>query len=504
MGGPNQSLANKLGISEEKPYFTNPVSGEKVYWFYDAPHLLKLLRNHILDSKGLKLKCGKTIDKSVFEKILRADSQDFKICYKLTQKHISLNNREKQRVCYAAQLLSRTTSLAIESLDPNNKEISEFVALVNDWFDVFNSRHPNDPIRKPFGMDLENQTAILDRMSDEIRHLRKGDKRAMLPFQRGILISINSLKALFNDLSTGPLKMRYTITRAYNQDKLENCFGMIRAVGRYHDCPNAYEAQCRLKTVMLGWNYRENTRSVSANIEDSAPTTFLSSLLLSSLNKNSTGCTEDGSCDDDVQDPDVENNQLDEDELPSEENWNEFYGKLNSSEKCEFGGKEYVCGFIARKLKKKFPQLSLGHTSSVTRMPQSWVQRKSRGNLTVPTYDWLAMCSKLDKVFVQHHDLPGPVKVNQNPGAIRGLRRKLEKRFPEIPPQAIRLFVRTRTFIRIKHVNHNIVANRFSRNKKGAQFAKSSMNLRNQSRTNEGFSILNFDDEEMSTTCRGI
>ena len=53
----NQGLARKLGVTIENPRFENPSQsrkGEYIYWMYDAPHLLKLLRNWLLD-QGFKL-----------------------------------------------------------------------------------------------------------------------------------------------------------------------------------------------------------------------------------------------------------------------------------------------------------------------------------------------------------------------------------------------------------------------------------------------------------------
>ena len=46
----NHGLLNSLGVTPEKPFFQNPCDAERgVYVFPDAPHLLKLLRNHLLD-----------------------------------------------------------------------------------------------------------------------------------------------------------------------------------------------------------------------------------------------------------------------------------------------------------------------------------------------------------------------------------------------------------------------------------------------------------------------
>ena len=47
----NQKLAKDLSVSVEKPYFQNPCRpNAHIYWFFDACHLIKLVRNHLLDS----------------------------------------------------------------------------------------------------------------------------------------------------------------------------------------------------------------------------------------------------------------------------------------------------------------------------------------------------------------------------------------------------------------------------------------------------------------------
>ena len=60
----NVGLANKLGVTNEKPFFPNPSKsrkGEVIFWLYDAPHLLKLLRNWLLD-EGFKLQGSEQVN----------------------------------------------------------------------------------------------------------------------------------------------------------------------------------------------------------------------------------------------------------------------------------------------------------------------------------------------------------------------------------------------------------------------------------------------------------
>ena len=63
----NQQLKREIGFkSKEEINFPNPYDQlRKVHVFCDAPHLIKLLRNHILDS-GIQLPDGEILDKNLY------------------------------------------------------------------------------------------------------------------------------------------------------------------------------------------------------------------------------------------------------------------------------------------------------------------------------------------------------------------------------------------------------------------------------------------------------
>ena len=47
MANPNRKCARLLGVTTDKPWFEHPnpaKMGEKIHWFYDVVHLLKLFR----------------------------------------------------------------------------------------------------------------------------------------------------------------------------------------------------------------------------------------------------------------------------------------------------------------------------------------------------------------------------------------------------------------------------------------------------------------------------
>ena len=50
MARTNQTLAKSLGVTTDNPRHENPCRpGSFVYWFYDPSHLIKLVRNHLID-----------------------------------------------------------------------------------------------------------------------------------------------------------------------------------------------------------------------------------------------------------------------------------------------------------------------------------------------------------------------------------------------------------------------------------------------------------------------
>jgi hypothetical protein len=60
-GGSNVGLWKELGVDINNTSFKYPVSDNHIYMLADAPHLLKLFRNWILDA-GFKLKDGSVLN----------------------------------------------------------------------------------------------------------------------------------------------------------------------------------------------------------------------------------------------------------------------------------------------------------------------------------------------------------------------------------------------------------------------------------------------------------
>ena len=151
MNPANISLWNSLSIGTENPSFENPsASDREIHVFADAPHLIKLVRNNFLDS-GFELENGNFVQSGCVKEIIQRSLSDLKPTYRLTEKHIHVTGTQRMNVRKAAQLLSETTSKALDFYGRQGlllsmywKSTRDFIKLVDSWFDVFNSRVPFD------------------------------------------------------------------------------------------------------------------------------------------------------------------------------------------------------------------------------------------------------------------------------------------------------------------------------------------------------------------------
>lgn len=89
-------------------------------------------------------------------------------------------------------------------------------------------------------------------MTETISTMRAEGKNSLQVFQKGILMSIKSLKLLYNDMKD-KYNIQYILTHKLNQDSLENFFFQIRSRGP-NEHPSALEAIKRMRMIILGKN----------------------------------------------------------------------------------------------------------------------------------------------------------------------------------------------------------------------------------------------------------
>ena len=255
MAGGNRGLLSQLGATESAPYFSNPADNSRKVWcFADVPHLLKLLRNHFLDH-GICLPSGTVIKKDTLLQLMDRDNDELKIVHKLTPLHLNAVGMERQKVRIAAQLFSRTTAAAIRYLFPDKMEMAYFFQLVNDAFDILNTRIKTGHFQttSAYGTHLDMQNQILDSMHGTVAGMRIVGKKTLLPFQKGFLMSITAVKGLFASLQA-LYNVQYILTARLNQDCLENFFSQLRGIGHHYDHPTPAEVKHRFRLLLVARN----------------------------------------------------------------------------------------------------------------------------------------------------------------------------------------------------------------------------------------------------------
>src|SRR5690349_5550310 len=78
---------------------------------------------------------------------------------------------------------------------------------------------PNGGLWKELGIDINNSK------------YQNPQHRKPLPFQNGVVVTVNSFKSLYFDLKS-ELNIEYLLGSKLNQDYIENWFSTLRALGR--------------------------------------------------------------------------------------------------------------------------------------------------------------------------------------------------------------------------------------------------------------------------------
>jgi len=389
MGGSNQGFLREMGISFESPNILHPFRlNSKIHFFADAPHLMKLLRNHILD-QGIKLQDGTIIDKTLLESLISADSLELKLAHKLTSGILNVSGSERMKVSPAVKLLSAHTACLGKLVFPQNDSICTFFSLFDDYFDIFNSHVPKESAKKlksGFGMEFFEQKDKLLQVYDTVKHMRVlqfskktnslEPKKSLLPFQKGMLLSISSLCNLYNELKE-TYAITYLLTRRLNQDDLESIFSIIRSFGRTYDNPSSYEFKNRMKKLLLSSKLKVPS-GANVSLEDSSVQFLCSELLTSVL-------------DDEQVDPQIEGVASYDSNNDFEEYLENGYTKMALT---------HLAGYVGFVLKKKYNKCygDISRNSEYIEDAE-WTFSLSQGGLFIPNEELIETVKFCEQFF---------------------------------------------------------------------------------------------------------
>lgn len=238
---------------------------------------------------------------------------------------------------------------------------------------MFNSKVPEVDTRnrtKAYRLALNEQNEILDKMENVIKNFKTGKalakkketnklplhtnttlnvKQTNLPFQIGILISIKSLKLLYEDLKA-EFNIKYLLTYHLNQDPLEGFFSIIRSIGGLHDHPSPLQFKFRLRNYILGRN--DEVISDSSNVRESNVQNIMMANTLHCLENNITNKNSETV---DKENVNIVTVQLLSDLLESDKSScgiPENSELIDDFSEIEWDGLENIAGYIAFKFRK--------------------------------------------------------------------------------------------------------------------------------------------------------
>lgn len=223
-------------------------------------------------------------------------------------------------------------------------------------------------------------------------------------------------------------------------------FSRIRGFGTFYNNPSPFEVRNRIRLLILTGNTSDIPLSINTSVAE------------------------------EIQEPCADNEDLEkcsnfvsnelcrsvvESSQPTNEDENEVQQLLSNDFGSEFGGEEletdvqldalkYIAGYVAFKCQNVDETLGECRAmSDLQNVRKDWISVISRGGLVHPTIEWMHKVKQFEILFSEFHGQ----HVSKCRNVIRTLTTMLQDKFPDCNKKAIHLFVKTRTFIRIRHLN---------------------------------------------------
>ena len=244
MGSNFQSLAKRLNVTNEKPWFEH--NSKKYFLMFDPPHLLKSVRNNLL-KYSFVFNDEVATWKDIEDFYQQDTALEIRSAPKLTEKHIHPNNFSKMKVKYASQVLSHTVAASIctyvrlRGLPETAMHTANVLLMFDSLFDCFNSSSLHST--KKYKCALSENSQHLGFFEEAFCYIKalqvfEGDKNvtSRVKCLNGWLVTINATRLLWEQLKAQH-GFKFLLTRRLNSDALENFFGAIRKQGGNSDNP---------------------------------------------------------------------------------------------------------------------------------------------------------------------------------------------------------------------------------------------------------------------------
>ncbi|KAF0710657.1 Transposable element P transposase [Aphis craccivora] len=149
-GSQNRRMYTLLRGNEDQPSTT--ICGQKIFLIYDMPHLIKSVRNNLLNGNFVMNK-NKLVSLNDIKMAYEIDvNNSARALIKITPTHLHPNQFQKMNCKLAIQLLSNSVSATIKTCVATGElksstaiNTANFIEIINKMFDSANSKHLYDP-----------------------------------------------------------------------------------------------------------------------------------------------------------------------------------------------------------------------------------------------------------------------------------------------------------------------------------------------------------------------
>ena len=264
----NIQMASLLGIKVDGVdnitcTFPHPCDPSvEISYFLDSCHMLKLIRNALPHFRVLKFQSSYINWEYLVSLVKLQETEMLHAANKLNDRHIHFANH-KMKVNYAAQLFSESVASALEFVNRlllpqfhGCEATCMFVRIINNVFDVFNSRnYLGKGYKAPLQPSNYHQFhALFEQYETLLRSLAEVSGSLVINSRRkwgflGMLLNFHSLASVYRTVvmkEEHPFK--YILSYKFSQDHLELFFGAVRQACGSNDNPT---------TVMLKAIYRQ-------------------------------------------------------------------------------------------------------------------------------------------------------------------------------------------------------------------------------------------------------
>ena len=242
-------LLKRYGSSSDF-FFTNPANNLKTYLFYDNVHLMKNVRNNLLngkkfvfpefkfEKKNIKVHCqAGYITWGDLHKVHDKDSllkANLRKAPKLNYQAMHPGNK-KQSVPLALAIFDEKTIAACKDYFPNREDMSSFLTVFNNWWLMVNSKERYDPtIIGNAAVADDGKPEYFRAMADWIEEWQKCPSFTLTANTSSALIqTLRAQAMLIEDLLREGYK--WVLTARFQSDPIERRFSQYRQMsgGRF-------------------------------------------------------------------------------------------------------------------------------------------------------------------------------------------------------------------------------------------------------------------------------